>query len=274
MLKQILKQLSDNIETSGLHTHRAIIKSVYTSLLPESQASSTRRTLETLYDGLCASARYHDYSHCIINYIIVELLRLDVKGDEKRVLVEQANLQANDVLELREIKFIQLLAYLSYTTKEILVEAKLLPKSIKTSKEDTAEIISNLVQSGDLKPTSKCLQKLLKSVTSDSLGEQIKVVLDSPEWVDADHVLKANVTMKTLKSSRQADIVEPDSPKSQDLNVIGALSQGKSSHIDTLCKSHVMNQIFAVERKQRKLNVRCNMARNFRRKAVFKHFMI
>lgn len=227
MFRQALKRLSDNIKL--LRTHQAIVKSAYMILISESQVSITQITLETLYENLCISPRYHDCAEHIIYYIVVDLLKLDIEGDEKRVLMEQADLQTKAVLQSREIKFIELLTSLSYMTKETLVGAKVLAKSVKRSKEDAAELISSSVQSGDLIPTVGCLKKLMKSVTSDSLCKQIKAILDAPEWVEPDSVLKMNVTLKTVKTSRhpRPDIVEPDSPKSQDVKVLEAPSPGK-----------------------------------------------
>ena len=185
---QLLKQLSDTVELNGLHTQRTIIKSVAMILLPEARALSTRQTLESLYEGLCASPRYHSHSDCIVCYIVVELLKLDIKDKHLQI-----DLQDRSILESRELKFVELLTTLSYESKESLVEAKILSESSKVSTEDTAEMISTLVQSGELVSTSVCLNKLLKSVSNGTYREQIKAVLDSPEWAITDNVPKENV---------------------------------------------------------------------------------
>ena len=200
------------------------------TLFPESRVLITQATLETLYKSLCTSTTYLDCAENIIYHIVVNLLKLDIKDDEKHVLMKQADSQSKAILQSREIKFVELLTSLSYMTKESLIGAKVLPKSVKRSKEDAAELISSSVQNGDLLPTLQCLEKLIKSVTRDSLRKQLKAVLDASEWVSADSPQKANVAKKTLKTSQQAqpDIVEPDSPKSQDMKVIETLSPGKN----------------------------------------------
>ena len=202
------------------------------SLFPESRTSVTQMmTLETLYENLCASTMYHDFAEHIIYHIVVNLLKLNIKDDEKRVLKGQADSQSSAVLESREIKFIELLTSLSYMTKENLTVAKVLPKAAHRSKQDAAELISSSVRNGDLLPTPECLKKLMQSITNDSLQKQTKAVLDAPEWVD---MLKANVAMKKVKTS-QPHIVEQDSPQSQ---VIDVLSPGKiSTFIFVVCSA-------------------------------------
>ena len=229
MFRQVLKRLSDNITARGLHTHQAIIRSAYGTLFLESQISVTQITLETLYASLCTSATYHDCAEYIIYHIVVDQLKLDIKDVEKHVLIENTNSQSKAILQSREVKFIDLLTSLSYMTKESLIGAKILPKSVKKSKEDAADLISSSVCNGDLVATPECLKKLMKSVTGDSLRKQVKAALDAPEWVNADSMLKLNAARKPLKTSQQAqpDVVEPDSPKSQDVKVIEALSPGK-----------------------------------------------
>ena len=201
-----MKQLSDIVELNGLHTQRAIIKSAAMILLPEAQALSTRQTLESLYEGLCASPRYHNHSDCIVCYIVVELLKLDIKDK-----CLQIDLQDRSVLESRELKFIELLTTLSYESKESLIEAKILSESAMVSKEDAAEMISNLVQSGELVSTSACLNKLLKSVSNDAYREQIKAVLDSLEWTITDNVPKENIPTKRNQE---------DSPKASNIKTL------------------------------------------------------
>lgn len=211
-----MKQLSDTVELDGLHTQCSIIKSVAMSLLPEARALRTRQTLESLYEGLCASPRYHDHSNCIVCYIVVELLRLDIKDNQKHLLMKWVNLQDRNVLESRELKFIELLTILSYESKDSLVEAKILPESAMVGKEDAAEMIGTLVQSGELVSTSVCLNKLLKSVNNDTYREQIKAVLNSSEWTVTDNVPKANnlIRTTTVNSSRCANkLSQEDSPK-------------------------------------------------------------
>lgn len=207
MFSQLLKQLSDTVELNGLHTQRAIIKSIAMSLLPEARALSTRQTLESLYEGLCASPRYHNHSDCIVCYIVVELLKLDIKDKHLQI-----DLQKRNVLESRELKFIELLTTLSYESKESLVEAKILSESAIVSKEDAAEMISTLVQSGELVSTSVCLNKLLKSISNDAYREQIKAVLDSPEWAITHNIQKENVPTKRNQE---------DSPKASNIKTLG-----------------------------------------------------
>ena len=81
---------------------------------------------------------------------MVDLLRLDIKDVEKHVLIENTNSQSKAFLQSREVKFIDLLTSLSYMTKESLIGAKVLPKSVKKSKEDAADWISSPVRDGDL----------------------------------------------------------------------------------------------------------------------------
>ena len=201
------------MELNGLHTQRAIIKSAAMSLLPEARALSTRWTLESLYEGLCASPRYQNHSDSIVCYIVVELLKLDIKDKHLQI-----DLQDRNVLESRELKFIELLTTLSYDSKESLIEAKILPESAKVSKEDVAEIISTLVESGELVSTSVCLNKLLKSVSNDAYREEIKAVLDSPdlEWTITDN---ANETT-TVNLSRYRN---QDFPKASNIKALGTL---------------------------------------------------
>ena len=81
-----------------------------------------------------------------------------------------------------------------------------LPKSVRDSTEDAAEIISGLIQTGHIALTSVSLINLLKSVKdNEPYKMRIKEVLDAPAWMTT----KATTALVTLFGNS----VEPDSPK-------------------------------------------------------------
>ena len=104
-------------------------------------------TLEALYNDLCTSPKYHNHSDRIL-YFLLDKLSLVNNEEEKQLLKFQAEKQARDILESREIKFVELLiTYLSCESKETLVEQKFclnLPEL--SSKKDAGDLISDLVQ--------------------------------------------------------------------------------------------------------------------------------
>lgn len=212
-----MKQISDELEREGFHTQLAIVKSTYMTLFPKGRTvkrdTTTTTTLEAFYDDLCASPKYHDHSDRIL-YFLVDKLSLVQNEKEKQLLKLQADKQTGDMLESREMKFIELLIIgLSYETKETLAEAKILPKSAITSKEDAGDLISDLVRTGSLLPSTAKLNELLRCIKSGTYERQIKKVLNFPEWTATGSTLKTNTSVTKVKlSSESGDIVEADSP--------------------------------------------------------------
>ena len=224
--RQLLTRLSKEIEFDGLHTQRAILKTVYISLLSESDSHVHKeggKTLESFYEGLCASLKYQDHSNCVLYFVAIKLLGLDVKDHEKQILIKQAEMQSHfGVLQCREMKFIELLTLWSYESKKDLFEANILPESAKESKEDVAELISNLVHTGFLVPTSTKLNELLDRVNNEFYCDQIYSVLIHPVWMDT-------LQGKAARTSSMGDVGEVGSP--QELNIWSheaILSVGKS----------------------------------------------
>ena len=212
----IIQHVSSEIETQGLHTQLAIIKSIHMILFPEARVLNRQGTLEELYHRLCASPKYRSHSECILLFVI-DRLNIDLEEKEKEVLLAEANQQSDDILESREVGFIELLTFLAYETKESLVKTNILPESAKKSKKDTAELISELVQRGQILPTTSSLNALLKKcAANDSYKREIEKVLCRSEWTETGHrlSLKSDTSSYTLKSAFKADdSVEVDSPK-------------------------------------------------------------
>lgn len=200
-----MAKLSDKVRTQHLQTQQCIIVSIHATLLPE--AKDKLKTLEGLYNGLASSRKY--CGHCDrILYCIVDLLSLNVTETELQLLKEQADLQPGAVLNSRDIKFLKLIIFLSYEPKESLISANILPASARGSTKDAAEIISGLIQTGRMAPTSASLKSLLTSVNNNELYKmKIKEVLDAPVWTPAK---PATVN---LSSSQFSDLVVPDSPQ-------------------------------------------------------------
>ena len=203
-----MKKLSDEVESQGLHTQRAVIVSIHASLFLETRMATKGKTLQGLYEMLSSSKKYRDHSDCIFNFVVIKLLSLTMKDSERQILKECADSQPKDILECKEIKFLDLINFLSYESKESLIEANILQGSAKHSTEDAAELISGLIQTGHIAPTSASLVNLLKSVTNnDSYKVKIKEVQDAPVWTAA----KSATTTGSL--SQFGDLVVPDSPQ-------------------------------------------------------------
>lgn len=220
--RQLLKRISNEIEVQGLHTQTAIIVSMHMTLLPESGGSTKAkpRTLEGLYNGLCSSRKYCYHSDRIF-YCIVQLLSLNIKDAELQMLKKQADLQSEDILNSKDIKFLKLINFLSYEPKESLIDANILPASSRSSTEDAAKLISVLIQRGHIAPTSASLVNLLKSVkNNEPYKMRIKEVMDAPVWT----ITKATTAIVTS----YGDPVEPDSPQLSENPSLGALSYGGS----------------------------------------------
>ena len=200
-----MAKLSDEVQTQHLQTQQCIIVSIHATLLPEAKGKLT--TLEGLYNGLASSRKY--CGHCDrILYCIVDLLSLNVTDPELQLLKEQADLQPGAVLNSRDIKFLKLLNFLSYEPKESLISANILPVSARGSTKDAAEIISGLIQTGRIAPTSASLKSLLTSVNNNELYQmKIKEALDAPVW------MPAKPATVNLSSSQFSDLVVPDSPQ-------------------------------------------------------------
>ena len=203
--KQLVVKLSNKVQTQHLQTQQCIIVSIHATLLPE--AKGKPKTLEGLYNGLASSRKY--CGHCDrIFYCIVDLLSLNMTETELQLLKEQADLQPGVILNSKEIKFLKLINFLSYEPKESLVSANILPTSARGSTKDAAEIISGLIQTGRIAPTSASLLSLLKSVNNNELYKmKIKEVLEAPVWTPAK---PATVN---VSSSQFSDLVVPDSPQ-------------------------------------------------------------
>lgn len=215
--------MSDEIEAKGLHTQQSIIASVYLILLPEAVESTKGkpRTLEGLYNGLCLSRRYSGASDRIF-YCIVQLLSLNMTDAELQILKEQAALQPEAILNSKEIKFLQIINFLSYESKESLINANILPESARGSTKDAAELISGLIQRGHIASTSASLANLLRSVNNNEhYKERIKEIIGAPPW--------------TAATARVDDPVEPDSPKlpvtSKSLRAVAHSSSGQTAPI-------------------------------------------
>lgn len=211
-----MKRLSDRLKREGCHTQLAIVKSVYTTLLPEGKAMNAGRTLQALYDELCTSPKYFDHSDRILQYV-VDKLNLVLSTEEQECLKSLAEQQPEDILESRELKFIDLLLFaFSYETKETLVDAKILPESALSSRKDSGELISDLVQDGVLAPTTMRLNGLLKCVTNDVYKREIEKVLCYGEWTGtADPMIRAKMTAMPLKLPPESQVgtVELNSPQ-------------------------------------------------------------
>ena len=220
--QRIIKQLSDKVEAEGLHTQKTMIVSVHASLFSEAKITTKGKTLQGLYERLSSSRKYCDFSDRILYYIIVRLLSLSINDDEQQILKECADLQSEHILESKEIKFLELINFLSYESKEDLISANILPGSGRNSTEDAAEMIGNLILRGHLAPTSTSLVKFLKS---DSYKVKIKEVMDAPELTDPDGAATK------MTSSKFDDPVELDSPQllqkslSKSLGVVEVLSK-------------------------------------------------
>ena len=178
---------------------------MYISLLSESDPhvhEERGKTLENFYEGLCSSLKYQDHSNCVLYFVAIKLLRLDVKDHEKQILIKQAEMQSQlGVLQCREIKFTELLTLWSYESKKDLFEANILPESAKESKEDVAELISNLVYRGFLIPTSTRLNELLNHVNNEFYRDQIYNVLVHPTWMDTPQVKAARTSVGDVGDS-------------------------------------------------------------------------
>ena len=68
------------------------------------------------------------------------MLSLNIKDTELQILKEQADLQPEDILDFKDIKFLKLINFFSYEPKESLIDANILCKSARDSTEDAAEI--------------------------------------------------------------------------------------------------------------------------------------
>ena len=201
-----MKQLSDEVESQSLHTQRAMIMSIHASLFPETRTATQGKTLRGLYGMLSSSRKYRSHSDCIFHFIVVKLLSLTMEDSEQQILKEQADLQSKHILEVKEMKFIDLINFLSYEPKEGLVNANILPESARRNTKDAAEIISGLIQTGHIAPTSASLVNLFKSVkNNEQYKVRIKEVMDAPAWTTT----KATTAMVTS----YGDPVDPDSPK-------------------------------------------------------------
>ena len=139
--RQLLKRLSNEIEVRDLHTQKAVIVSMHMTLLPEVGVSTKRKpeTLQGLYNGLCSSRKYCGHSDRIL-YCVVQMLSLNIKDTELQILKEQADLQPEDILDFKDIKFLKLINFFSYEPKESLIDANILCKSARDNTEDAAEI--------------------------------------------------------------------------------------------------------------------------------------
>ena len=175
-----------------------MIANIHASLFPEVPTVTKGKTLHGLYEMLLSSRKYHNHSNCIIYYVIVELLSLSMKDDEKRILMEHATLQSDDVLQSKEIKFLELIKFLSYEPKERLIGANILPGSIKYNSKDAAELIGGLIQTGRLVPNSTSLENLYKVINNNSYKLKVKEVMNALMWQARD--------------VRSSDLVDPDSP--------------------------------------------------------------
>ena len=209
-LRRIVKKISGGVELQGLHTQKAVIVSVHASLFPETRMATKGKTLQGLYEILSSSKKYRDHSDCIFYFIAVKLLSLTMEESEQQVLSEHADLQSKDILECKELKFLDLITFLSYEPKKDLIGANILQESAKHSTEDAAELISHLIQTGRIAPTSASLTSLLKSVhNNEPYKIKIKEVLDAPVW-RATKPATMNVSSTSLQFS---DLVAPDSPQ-------------------------------------------------------------
>ena len=225
-LGQIIKKLSDEVESLGLHTQRAVIMSVHASLFPEARMATEGKTLQGLYQMLSSSKKYRNHSECIFYFIVVNLLSLTMKDSERQILKERADSQSKDVLVCKEIKFLDLINFLSYESKESLMDANILQGSAKHSTEDTAELISHLIQTGHVAQTSASLVNLLKSAANNDLYKaKIKEVLDAPVWT------AAKPATVNISSSQIGDLVVADSPQLPEVSPsksLGAMVHSKS----------------------------------------------
>ena len=232
--RQLLTRLSKEIEFDGLHTQRAILKTVYISLLSESDSHVHKeggKTLESFYKGLCASLKYQDHSNCVLYFVAIKLLGLDVKDHEKKILTKQAEMQSHfGVLQCREMKFIELLTLWSYESKKDLFEANILPESAKESKEDVAELFSNLDHTGFFVPTTSKLNELLGRVNNEFYCDQIYNVLVHPVWMDI-------LQVKAARTSSLGDLGEVDSPQELKLWSHEAILPGSKTGTNQVEKS-------------------------------------
>ena len=187
-----------------------MIANIHASLFPEVTTATRGKTLQGLYEMLSSSRKYHNHSDRIICFIVVELLSLRIKDREQRILKEHAALQSEDVLHSKEMKFLELINFLSYEPKERLIGANILPGSAKYSSEDAAELISGLIRTGCLAPTSASIENLLK-IADTSYKMKIKEVVGAPMWTD-------------IRSVMSSDLTEPDSPRFP-FKSLGAVSQ-------------------------------------------------
>ena len=172
------------------------------SLFPEARTMNGGWTLEAFYDDLLTSPKYGPHSECILCFMADEL-SLTLNKDDG-----QADEQFKDILESRELKFIKLLViFLSYKTKESLTEAKILPYSALSRKEDAGELICELIMKGALSPATASLNDLLKHVNKDEYKLKIKEVLKCPEWASTKFLLQ-----HTTSSLKTPFGVKADSP--------------------------------------------------------------
>lgn len=174
------------------------------SLFPEARTMNRGWTLEAFYNDLLTSPKYGPCSECILCFVADEL-SLTLNEDDK-----QANVQFKDILESRELKFIKLLViFLSYETKESLTEAKILPYSAISRKEDASELICELIMKGTLSPATASLSDLLKHVNNDEYKQKIKEVLKYPEWTNKTFLPEPTTT--SLKLPFGGKTVQADS---------------------------------------------------------------
>jgi hypothetical protein len=195
------------------------------------------KTLQGLHEMLSSSKKYRDHSDRIFYFVVVKLLSLTMEESEQQILTERADSQSKDILESKEIKFLDLIAFLSYEPKEDLIDANILQGSAKRSTEDAAELISHLIRTGHLAPTSASLMSLLKSVNdNEQYKVKIKEVLDAPVWTATK---PATMNVSSLQFS---DLVVPDSPQTPAKSLSGARIHGSSGWTAPIIKKSDITQ--------------------------------